>query len=105
MAKLREAVADPTRPLSARTLAKFLVQKKHLSQRQATDVINSLLAAGVDVDKTGPPSTIISASPREHAELDDADDDPEGSSIFAPFLPAPAEEVRSGTTSATRTMS
>ncbi len=88
MGKLREAVADPTKPLTARTLAKFLVQKNHLSQRQAADVINSLLVAGIDVDKTGPPSTIISAAPPRSAKMDDfdEDDDPESSSIFAPFL-------------------
>lgn len=98
MGKLREAVADPTRPLSARTLAKFLVQKNHLSQRDATDIINALKVAGVDVDKIGPPSTIITA-----AQLmpDANEDDAEGSSIFAPFLagggakktgPAPADD-------------
>ena len=88
LAKLREAAADPNRPLSARTLAKFLVQKNHLSDRQATDIINSLLISGVDVDRTGPPSTIITAKAQRGAvsESTDHNDAEEGSSIFGPSV-------------------
>ncbi|MEX0612755.1 MAG: hypothetical protein WD229_11610, partial [Pirellulales bacterium] len=42
MDKLRSKVARSERPLSAKALAKFLVEKKHLTQRQATEVLASL---------------------------------------------------------------
>src|SRR5262245_53448381 len=48
--KLRDSVANSDQRLSANALAKFLVQKRHLSQHQATDVLNSLSAAGVDLN-------------------------------------------------------
>ena len=41
MTKLRARVADSERPISARALAKFLVEKQHLSQRHADDVLNA----------------------------------------------------------------
>ena len=74
--KLREAAADPTKSLSARTLAEFLVRKNHLSQEQATDVIAALESHGVNVDKTGPPSTIISSLPMPQRSMDDNNFDP-----------------------------
>ena len=37
--KLREKVAQADQPMTAAALAKFLVQKKHLSSSQATDLV------------------------------------------------------------------
>ena len=48
--KLRETASDPARPLSAKALAKFLVQKNHLSEQQASDVLNSLSDSGINLD-------------------------------------------------------
>lgn len=88
--KLREAAADSNKTLSARTLADFLVRKNHLSSEQATEVIACLESAGVNVDKVGPPSTIISSLPMPQRSIDDdkfdPDDDPDSSSIFAPYM-------------------
>ena len=85
--KLRDTAASPERPLSAKALAKFLVQKKHLSQQQATDVLNKLLAAGADLDATSPldedqDGLVMDDRDQSHA----AEGDAEGSSIFAPYL-------------------
>ena len=85
--KLRDTAASPERPLSAKALAKFLVQKKHLSQQQATDVLNNLLAEGVDLNATSPvdddqDGLVMDDRDQEQA----AEDDAESSSIFAPYL-------------------
>jgi outer membrane protein assembly factor BamB len=108
--KLREKLAESDRPLSARAVAKFLVQKKHLSQRHAGEVLDAMMARGDDVDIAPPPQassnstetannsgaaeTGRTARPqppsREEPPFSDAgdadDNDPTSSSIFAPFL-------------------
>jgi hypothetical protein len=40
--KLREKLSRSERPLSAKAVAKFLVEKQHITQRQATEVLGSL---------------------------------------------------------------
>jgi outer membrane protein assembly factor BamB len=49
MTKLRDSIAGSDRPLSAEALAKFLVQKKQLSEQQAREVLNGLSQSGVNL--------------------------------------------------------
>lgn len=86
MTKLRESLAATRSPLSAEKLAAFLVQKKHLSQRQADDILANLTQSGVNL-----------------IEEDPDDDGVESSSIFAPNVgsqrknpdpPADNDEIR-----------
>ncbi|MCI0492448.1 MAG: PQQ-binding-like beta-propeller repeat protein, partial [Planctomycetes bacterium] len=103
--KLREKLAEAERPLSVRAVAKFLVQKKHLSQRHANEALDALAAQGEDVDavpSSRPMSDDVAGdatmvepvkntplpSPPAHPDEDqnDDDEDPDSSSIFAPFL-------------------
>ena len=65
MDKLRDKLAQSDRPLSAKAIAKFLVEKNHLTQREATEVLGSLVRSGVDVD---------SAAAEETAEDEAADE-------------------------------
>lgn len=67
LVKLREKVAEAKQPLPATALARFLVQKKHLSQQQVLDVLSDL--------------------PDEEAEPDEKEEDfRDDSSIFAPLF-------------------
>jgi outer membrane protein assembly factor BamB len=50
--KLRETLAESKRPLSAKAVADFLVQKKYLSQQQASDVLAGLSQSGLNLDET-----------------------------------------------------
>lgn len=82
MVKLRESLAAQKSPLSAEALAKFLVTKQHLTQRQANDILGGLTQSGVNL-----------------AEEDADTERGEDSSIFAshigsfkPHTPPPAEE-------------
>ncbi len=85
MSKLRARVADSERPISARALAKFLVEKKHLSQRHADEVLNALLASDTNIDDV--PTDKQTAAEIDGSEVQDSETDTEsGSSIFAPFL-------------------
>jgi outer membrane protein assembly factor BamB len=88
MDKLREKVTTSNRPLSASALAKFLVKKQHLSQHQATDVLNALRVDGVDVDAVGsaPPVAEAPAVLSQSEVVADTEEDPDDSSIFAPYL-------------------
>src|SRR5262245_47521112 len=49
MVKLRESLAATRSPLSAEKLAAFLVQKKHLSESQANDILAGLTQSGVNL--------------------------------------------------------
>jgi hypothetical protein len=49
MVKLRETLAATKSPLSAEKLANFLVQKQHLTQRQANDILAGLTQSGVNL--------------------------------------------------------
>ncbi len=94
LGKLREKLAQSERPLSPKALAKFLVDKRHLTQRQATEVLGSLLRAGVDVDpepakdaantKGVHQFTPVADDAATDLETDEPEDD--DSSIFEPFL-------------------
>jgi outer membrane protein assembly factor BamB len=99
LAKLRDAAAE--KQMTAKTLAKFLVQKNLLSQQQATDLLTTVQLGGGDLDATSRP-------PEEPApvqigisdeSIPDLDDDPESSSIFASYLTRP--EVRTSQISST----
>ncbi|HEX2477240.1 MAG TPA: PQQ-binding-like beta-propeller repeat protein, partial [Lacipirellulaceae bacterium] len=86
MNKLRARVADSGRPISARALANFLVEKQHLSQRHADDVLNALLASDTNIDDV-PAEKQTTVADIDDAEVHDSETDTEsGSSIFAPFL-------------------
>src|SRR5688572_23805287 len=86
MNKLRARVADSNRPISARALAKFLVEKRHLSQRHADDVLNALLASDTNIDDV-PADKQLTVAEIDDSEVQDSETDTEsGSSIFAPFL-------------------
>ena len=67
MAKLRESLTTTTSPLSAEKLANFLVQKQHLTQGQANDILAGLTQSGVNLAE-------------EDAETMEASED---SSVFA----------------------
>jgi tetratricopeptide (TPR) repeat protein len=98
--KLRAKIAESERPFSARGLAKFLVEKRQLSQKQADDVLNALLANDTDIDDAtrakspvAPsrdekrPANLPADDETEASEILDPEVDAEsGSSIFAPFL-------------------
>ncbi|MCI0332062.1 MAG: PQQ-binding-like beta-propeller repeat protein [Planctomycetes bacterium] len=95
LAKLRDAVVE--RRMSPNALAKFLVQKNHLTQTQATEVLNAVALGGGDLDAAASPTAPTADFERDPPELmlapiDDADDDgdsgddAESSSIFASFL-------------------
>lgn len=101
MVKLREKIAESDWPLSAKALAKFLVQKNHLSQQQATEVLNALLLSGLDLDAAlqAGPAAVPPADPHETVLASeptdvDAEDDSESSSIFAPFLTGAGKKRR-----------
>jgi hypothetical protein len=118
MTKLRAKLAGADRPLTAKAVAKFLVEKKHLTQREATEVLGSLVRSGVDVDPTpkeespedaadeataiiSPASAVeIPADPLPQLRSDAAEEDYEGSSIFEPFPtpsrdePRPEDDIR-----------
>jgi hypothetical protein len=99
LAKLRDAAVE--RQMSPKTLAKFLVQKEHLTQKQATDVLNAVLLAGGDLDVVSPRDKPTSGFEPDPPELtlapddevddsdDDAGDDAGSSSIFASYLTNP----------------
>jgi outer membrane protein assembly factor BamB len=93
LAKLRERLTNSERPLSARSVANLLVQKNYLSQQQATDALNALTVLGVNVDSTEAADT---AAPPVvgNVPASEAVDEPEGSSIFAPFLVAKSSTSR-----------
>lgn len=94
--RLRGAASG--RPMSARTLAKFLVQKNHLSQVQATDVLNAVLVGGGDLDAVSTPQSSgfvpdpdeVTLAPIDDVHADTHSDEPsedaESSNIFAQFL-------------------
>lgn len=84
MTKLREKLAQTDRPLSAKAVAKFLVEKKHITHRQATEVLGSLLRSGIDVDAAA--RDVAADDEVALVPLPEDQDDPESSSIFAPFL-------------------
>jgi tetratricopeptide (TPR) repeat protein len=86
MNKLRARVADSNRPISARALAKFLVEKQHLSQRHADDVLNALLASDTNIDDVPADKQTTVAEIDDREILDSETDTESGSSIFAPFL-------------------
>lgn len=109
--KLRETLASADRPLSARAVANLLVRKKHLSQRHATETLDALSARGDNIDDirvgiqrqgqgadatqratpgaspVAPEATVVSRSKTKPVAPPSSDDeDPESSSIFAPYL-------------------
>jgi outer membrane protein assembly factor BamB len=99
LARLRDAAIE--RQMSPKALAKFLVQKEHLTQKQATDVLHSVLLAGGDLDVASPPALQTSGFEPDPPELslapvdevdepdENAGDDAGGSSIFASYLTDP----------------
>lgn len=106
MEKLRETITAADKPQSAKTLAKFLVQKQHLSQKQATEILGALVMRGIDPEATPGPEAVgndlagevsfgpaaanepqLKLNPVEQlAASDMVDENDEGSSIFAPYL-------------------
>ena len=123
-AKLRNKVAKSDRPLSAKQVARFLVQKNHLSDGQAVEVLSALTARGIDVDgismpgltsgfvpddaddaSAGRATNITSAADRRSESVSSefeaatADESPEDSSIFAPFLRGKPDNDGPGLTS------
>jgi len=91
LASLREKASE--RPLSAKALAKFLVEKKMLTQPQATDLLGSLLRSGVDIDlvSTEDDSAAGGVNRFVPVSVDDAiegeaAESTEDSFIFEPFL-------------------
>ncbi len=88
MKKLRESLAATRSPLSAEKLANFLVQKKHLTQNQANDVLAGLTQSGVnlieedldDEDAAGsssifPPQITGGRKKEDESPTDDGEDD------------------------------
>ena len=71
MKKLRESLEATRSPLSAEKLGNFLVQKKHLTQSQANDLLASLTQSGVNLMEE---------------DLHDDIAPPGGSSIFTPQI-------------------
>ncbi|MEX2091155.1 MAG: PQQ-binding-like beta-propeller repeat protein [Pirellulales bacterium] len=84
--KLRAKLTESDQSMTASALAKFLVQKKHLTSRQASDLLAALpVETSVDApaNRTSqtPPSSAGPAPPAKNE-----DDEPGNSSIFAPLL-------------------
>ena len=101
LAKLSEAGVE--RQMSPKQLAKFLVQKNHLTQKQATDVLNAVLLSGGDLDSATPPIAPVAAFEPDPPELtlapvydaddlEDSGDDAGSSSVFAAFLTNPKDK-------------
>jgi outer membrane protein assembly factor BamB len=96
LGKLRASAVE--RQMSPKALAKFLVQKEHLTQKQATDVLQAVLIAGEDLEVVAPAAKPTSGFEPDPPELtlapaDDIDDSEEAtdedagsSSIFASYL-------------------
>jgi tetratricopeptide (TPR) repeat protein len=81
LVKLRAKIAETDQSMTAATLAKFLVQKRHLTSRQATELLGAL-PVEIPVDpptRRATPSTPDPSPDREVAQ-------PGESSIFAPLL-------------------
>ena len=111
MTKLRATVANSHRPVSATSLAKFLVEKRHLSRQQAHEALEAAKSDGAvaepasssavakDGDGFAAADTVkvqSSIEERQFQQIDasqmrDTDEDYEGSSIFAPMITSPAE--------------
>jgi outer membrane protein assembly factor BamB len=92
LSKLREKVAQSERPMSPNALAKFLVEKEHITRRQAADILDTLSQSGVNIDREmdkppGDERVEDAAKVSTFAPLPaDALEDDYGSSIFAPYL-------------------
>lgn len=93
LAKLRDTANE--RRMSPKALAKFLVQKEHLTQKQATDLLNAVLLSGGDLDVVPATASTSGFEPDVPElslvpidEIDDAED-ADGSSIFAAYLTGP----------------
>jgi PQQ-like domain len=84
LVKLRAKIAETDQSMSAATLAKFLVQKRHLTSRQATELLGAL-PVDIPVDEprrrpiSSPPTPTTSSVEEDHHQ-------PGESSIFAPLL-------------------
>jgi outer membrane protein assembly factor BamB len=106
VAKLRAKLSRSEKPPTAKSIAKFLVEKKHLTQREATEVLAGLVQRGVDVDPAAeeepqeaqadteitpiisPASAIdVDSNPLPQVPADAVGEDYEGSSIFEPHPP------------------
>lgn len=80
LVKLRAKIAETDQSMTAATLAKFLVQKRHLTSRQATELLGAL---PVEI----PVDTLTRRAPPPAPSNANVEDDPPGeSSIFAPLL-------------------
>ena len=79
--KLRAKVAETGQPMSAATLAKFLVQKRHLTARQATELLGAL---PVEVPVDTPTRRPAPSTPPADAAAED--EEPGESSIFSSLL-------------------
>lgn len=82
LVKLRAKIAESDQPMSAATLAKFLVQKRHLTSRQAKELLGAL-PVEIPVDA---PTRRATPSPPTPPSADTEDDQSGSSSIFAPLL-------------------
>jgi outer membrane protein assembly factor BamB/tetratricopeptide (TPR) repeat protein len=90
LAKLREKATES--PLSAKALAKYLVEKKLLTQPQATEILGSLLRSGVDIDPTSAKddtaervNRFMPVAAEDSVEGEEAEST-EDSFVFEPFL-------------------
>ena len=115
LSKLRATVVNSHRTVSARSLAKFLVEKRHLSRHQAAEVLKASAAGEADVVPADSPAARSAPEPEEGlatadtariqraveanqfkqidaSQMRDDDEDYEGSSIFAPFLTKPTTD-------------
>lgn len=86
MAKLRAQLSKSDLPISAKTLAKYLADKRYLTHRQATELLGVLMLGGVDVDQATPYTPVDDDALSLVSDDEAAAEDAESSSIFAPYL-------------------
>ena len=85
LVKLRAKIAETDQPMTASTLAKFLVQKRHLTSRQATELL-SALPVEIPVDTPTRRAAPPTLPPQSSSIAGSEEDQPGESSIFAPLL-------------------
>jgi outer membrane protein assembly factor BamB len=95
MVKLRAKIAETDHPMSATMLAKFLVQKKHLSRQQATELLEALATEPDDEGSPGDSSIFGSLLSRRQSAPEEpprhGSDDEIG---LAPIQPEVSQAVR-----------
>lgn len=96
LATLRELADSADPPRSAQSLSKLLVGQKQITQREATEALRAVLLSGVEtdapylgtIDEALADDVVTLAS----GDLLEEEEDPGGSSIFAPFLKTPPKQ-------------